>query len=153
MSVLQYYINSTKLYSAALLVAVILLLAPMFVSAQPTAPAGGSEPQSVGENLQQLGTGAGYDISKNKLTDYPLIVGLVISYFMALMGVIYLGLVVYAGSVWLMAHGNEDAVVKAKTIIRNATIGVILVVGSYAIVYFVLQALSSGGFNKNLEGF
>ena len=131
----------------------LLAVALVFFTSQTALAQTGSEPPSIGENLRQLGTAAQYDISRDDITDYPLIVGLIVNYFFALAGVIYLSLVIYAGSVWLMAHGNEEAVVKAKTIIRNATIGIILVVGAYAITYFVLQALSAGGVNQNFEGF
>ncbi|OGF41099.1 hypothetical protein A2477_00220 [Candidatus Falkowbacteria bacterium RIFOXYC2_FULL_47_12] len=133
----------------------VFAFSPFAVSAQSNSgsQAGGTEIQSLGGNLEQLGKAAQYDTSKNNITEFPKIVGLIISYFAQLLGVIYLGLVVYAGSLWMMAHGNDDQVVKAKTIIRNATIGMILFVGAYAIVYFVLAALSSGGFNSNLQGF
>jgi len=150
------FLYGKKIKNALAVSAILMFMfAPFTLAAQTNngSQTGGNDIPSLGGNLEQLGKAAQYDTSKSDISEFPKIVGLVISYFAQLLGVIYLGLVVYAGSVWLMAHGNDDQVVKAKTIIRNATIGMILFVGAYAIVYFVLAALSSGGFNENLQGF
>src|SRR3989338_5823773 len=101
------------IYVFALILAVCVLTLPALAWAQDI--------PSLGTNLENLGNAARYDTTQNSISDYPLIVGMIVKYFLYLVGVIYLGLMIYAGSIWMMAHGNEEAVVKSKTITRNAT--------------------------------
>jgi hypothetical protein len=61
------------------------------------------------------------------------IVGLVLSF----VGVIFLALMIYAGITWMTAAGNEQQVTKAKSLMINATIGIIVVFAAYAITSFI----------------
>lgn len=61
------------------------------------------------------------------------IVGVVLSF----VGVVFLALMIYAGISWMTAAGNEQQVTKAKTLMVNATIGIIIVFAAYAITSFI----------------
>lgn len=76
--------------------------------------------------------------------DYTLAsyIGLLIQALFGLLGVIFLILTVYAGILWMTAGGNTDNVKKAKQILGNATIGLILTLASYAISLFVIGLAS-----------
>ncbi len=69
------------------------------------------------------------------------IVGAVISIFLSFLGIIFLILIIYGGFVWMTSGGNEAKVLKAKKILTQAVIGLIIIVASYAITNFVLHAL------------
>jgi hypothetical protein len=69
------------------------------------------------------------------------IVGLVISGLLSLLGVIFLLLVIYGGTMWMMAEGKEERIEKAKTIIINSLFGLVIVLAAFAISFFVINAL------------
>jgi hypothetical protein len=45
----------------------------------------------------------------------------------------------------MTAGGNEEKVEKARKLLTRGVIGLIIIIGSYAIWYFVFDALVSGG--------
>ncbi|MEA3463467.1 MAG: pilin [Patescibacteria group bacterium] len=67
----------------------------------------------------------------------PEIIGKVISIILAFLGVLFLILMIYGGYIWMMARGNEQEVEKAKNIIKNALIGLVVVLSAWAITYFI----------------
>lgn len=71
----------------------------------------------------------------------PELIGLVIGILLGFVGVIFLGLMIYGGFTWMMARGNESEADKAKKIIEQSIIGLVIVLAAYAITYFVGQAL------------
>lgn len=71
----------------------------------------------------------------------PQIVGSVIGVFLGLLGVIFMILLVYGGYTWMTSYGNQEKVNKAKEVITSAIIGLIIVLGAYAISSFVINAL------------
>lgn len=48
---------------------------------------------------------------------------------------------IIGGVMWMTASGNEQHVEKAKSLITNAVIGMIIVFSAYAITYFVTNTL------------
>ncbi len=69
------------------------------------------------------------------------IVGSIIYPFLGLLGAVFVVLMIYAGFLYMTAQGNEDQVEKAKTIIKNAVIGVVIISLAYAITNFVILAM------------
>ncbi|MFH0857296.1 MAG: pilin [Candidatus Magasanikbacteria bacterium] len=69
------------------------------------------------------------------------LVGSIIQVLLSLVGSIFLILVFYAGYLWMTARGEESQVEKAKKIVMQATIGLILVVGAYSITSFVVPRI------------
>lgn len=65
------------------------------------------------------------------------VVGSVIGAVLSFVGVIFLVLMIYGGLLWMTAAGNDQNVTKAKDIIINSVIGLIIVVSAYAITVFV----------------
>lgn len=61
------------------------------------------------------------------------IVGLILSF----VGIIFLVLTIYAGLMWMTAMGNSAQVDKAKDLLINAFIGLIIVTIAYSITSFV----------------
>jgi len=87
---------------------------------------------------KEVAEGAGYDKTTSE-TSLSQTVGQVIKTVLGFVGVVFLALTVYAGFLWMTASGNEEMVTKATGIIKMATIGLIIVVSSYTITFFVLQ--------------
>jgi len=61
------------------------------------------------------------------------------------LGLIALVIVLYAGFMWMTSGGNEEKISKAKKILSAGVIGLIIILASYAITSFILQAAQGGG--------
>ncbi|OGY45748.1 MAG: hypothetical protein A2663_02905 [Candidatus Buchananbacteria bacterium RIFCSPHIGHO2_01_FULL_46_12] len=71
----------------------------------------------------------------------PATVGRIIGIALSILGVIFMAYIVYGGYLWMIARGNDEQVTKAKAIIRGSIIGIIIVLGAYAISAFVVSRL------------
>jgi len=67
-------------------------------------------------------------------------IGAIIGIALSLVGVVFLVLIVY-GFMWMTSAGEKTRVEKAIQIIRDATIGLIIVVAGYIITNFILGSL------------
>jgi len=90
------------------------------------------------EKLKTVATVEGPYSGDSVLSD---LIGLIISVALSLVGVIFLVLMIYSGYNWMTAQGEEEKVTKAKETITRAIIGLIVVIGSYAIWRFVFSRL------------
>lgn len=72
-------------------------------------------------------------------TSLARIIGLVVNTALSLLGVIFIVLMVLAGYNWMTASGNEQKVDEAKSTIKRAIIGLVIVLGSWAIWEFILR--------------
>jgi hypothetical protein len=52
---------------------------------------------------------------------------------LSLLGVLFMGLTIYAGVIWMTAEGNPAKIKLAQGILRVAIIGLIIVISSYVI--------------------
>ncbi len=105
-------------------------------------PAGAACDPSTGNSLDcltatNLGNGGAADAGQS----LPVLVGRIIRTLLGLLGIIFVVLMVYAGFLWMTARGESDPVDKAKDIIRNAIIGLVLIFLAYAITGFVVNAV------------
>ena len=98
-------------------------------------------------NSQAVAVAAGI----NGSTDLIGLIGRVIYIVLGFLGVVFLCLMLYAGFLYMTAQGDPKKVEAAKTTIRNAIIGMVLIASSFAIVTFVLNALN-GAASGNLGG-
>ncbi|MFA6522000.1 MAG: hypothetical protein WCT24_00150 [Patescibacteria group bacterium] len=92
--------------------------------------------------LTETGTGI-YGTNTTSMDIGTFIGTRIISPLLALLGVIFLVLVIYAGFMWMTAGGETAAVKKAKDILTNAVIGLVLVIIAYAATQFIITALTA----------
>jgi hypothetical protein len=86
--------------------------------------------------------GAGYNTSEEVAqTGVSTIVGYIVKTFLSLLGVIFICYIIYGGFLWLTAAGGEEKVTKAKNIIRDGIIGIIIILAATGIYFFVTQFL------------
>ena len=71
--------------------------------------------------------------------DLPTVLGRILGIALGLLGVVFLVLMLYAGFLWMTAGGNDEKVGKAKKLITQAIIGLILTVAAYAISGWVVD--------------
>ena len=88
--------------------------------------------------LRSVGVGGGY-AANTDITSFSQILGMAVKAALGLLGVIFIILMLYAGYNWMTAAGEEEKVTKAKDTIWRAIIGIIIVVGSYAIWNFIFN--------------
>ena len=72
------------------------------------------------------------------------IIGNVIGAGLTFVGVLFLVLMIYGGIIWMLARGNEQQSKKALDTIIAAVIGLIIVIGSYALTSFVFRSVEGG---------
>jgi len=70
-------------------------------------------------------------------------IGNLIKALLAATGIIFLVLTVYAGVLYMTAAGEPDKVKKAKSMLTSAVIGLVIIIGAYAISSYVITALST----------
>lgn len=104
------------------------------VSLPAANPAGG---------LQKIRQTAGFSAASEQPGAVPRLVGNVINVFLGILGTIFVVLMVYGGYKWMMAQGEEEEVTKAKDVIRQAIIGLMIILGAYAITAWVVRGLVS----------
>ncbi len=89
--------------------------------------------------LKTVARGADYNTSAS----IESVAGVAVKGFLSILGVIFLGLLIYGGYTWMTAQGNEEGVGTAKKIITAAVIGLIIIMASYAVTDFVLKNLET----------
>ncbi len=67
--------------------------------------------------------------------------GQIIGFVLSFVGVLFLILMIYAGLTWMTAGGNQEQVKKARSLMINAILGLIVVMGAYALTAFIGQQL------------
>ena len=90
--------------------------------------------------LDRLATNVGLATGEKART-LPEMIGLLIYGALSLVGVVFLIVVILAGLRWMTAESNEERIHEAKTQIVQGAIGLIVVLGSYAVTYFVFNVL------------
>lgn len=56
-------------------------------------------------------------------------------------GIIALGIVLYGGFVWMTSAGNEEKITKAKKILTNGVIGLVIIAMAFGITQYVINTL------------
>ena len=112
---------------------VTILLLPYFVFATTT----GTIPM---EKLNKVAPEAGYNAVDG--TTIAKFVGQLIGIFISVLGIIFITLIIVAGFKYFMARGDDSKVSEALESIRRAIIGLIIILGSYAIWKFIFDQLS-----------
>lgn len=78
-----------------------------------------------------------------KETDINFLASDIVQLVLSVLGVLFVVFMIYAGYLWLTAAGNEQRVSRAKTIIFQSILGLVIVIGAYAISYFVIYVFKS----------
>ena len=92
---------------------------------------------AVDTGLSETAASAGLDTTRG----LPQIAGTIIGYLLSLLGIVFLGLIIYGGVLWMTARGETKQVESAKSLIINAVIGLVIVIAAYSITYFVIQGI------------
>ena len=89
-------------------------------------------------------------------TDPRIIIARIINIALLFLGVIAVGLIIYAGFLWMTSGGNEDKIDKAKNTLKNAIIGLVIILSAWGIVSFIMSRLlgatGNGGFFNGDSG-
>ncbi len=89
--------------------------------------------QSTSQGLQAVG-----DVVNLPSTDPRIIIVRIINAALGLLGLIFLSLMLYAGFLWMTSGGNQEKIGKAQTTIRNALIGLIIILMSWAFTRYII---------------
>lgn len=90
----------------------------------------------------------GYKVSKEQLaanSDLPTIIGRIIGTGLAFLGVVFFVLILYAGLGWILSMGKEEKIKEAKDMIVAAILGLIVVLGAYAITKLIPMIFQGTG--------
>lgn len=73
--------------------------------------------------------------------DIRVITADIIKAVLDVLGIILVGLIIYAGYKWMTAGGNEEPIREAKSLLLAAVIGLIIVLAAWGITNFVISNL------------
>gem|GEM_PF-250342 len=93
--------------------------------------------QSV-DNVAAVGVESGLTGSN----DLYVIIGRIIYAFLSVLGLVFLGYLLYAGYLWMTAGEGAEKPEQARRMIQNAIIGLVIVASAFAITAFILSRLT-----------
>lgn len=79
-----------------------------------------------------------------KTNDIRVLIGRVINASLGIVGAIALLMFVIGGYYWLVSGGSAKQIEKGRNTLVWASIGLVVVFGSYILVGYILQALTKG---------
>ena len=117
---------------------IFILTAVVFSSFLLFSGASADIASDVGSQLGAAGGEEGAGVSGS--ARHPgFIVAQIIRVTLELLGIIFFGLTIYAGYLWMTAAGNDEQVSKAKSLLYQATVGLIIILSSYSITIFATK--------------
>lgn len=114
---------------------VVALAAVFGLMANPAWAASDSTGLSTAASSAKLPTTSGGDVYK--------LVGNLIKAALGIVGIVFFVLMLYAGFIWMTAQGKADQIARAKSMIIQAIIGLVIIFGAYTITNFVVNTLVS----------
>jgi hypothetical protein len=103
--------------------------------------------QAVGDALNGLDTTAAeVNAFKSTTPDASFIqtrAGVIIGTVLSFVGVLFLIMMIYAGIMWMTAQGNDQQITKAKSLLINSIIGLVIIFAAYAITAFIGNFVSN----------
>jgi len=116
-----------------LILAVVIFLLPNFIFAQS-----GADNTVWGGQQGNISNAIGLSN-----TDVRIVIARIIRIFLGFLGILAVLIVIYAGWLWMTSGGSQDQIDKAKDILKNAIIGLIIILLSWSLATFVLNMLYS----------
>lgn len=117
--------------------ALLFISAPIFILSKATAAQGFDFKKATG--LDYSADKAGFQTGSGA-TSVDSLISQGILVFLGLVGIIFLGFMIYAGIMWMIAQGNEDKVNRAKDTLLNALVGFIIALSAYALSYLIITS-------------
>ncbi len=77
-----------------------------------------------------------------KNTDPKIIIANIINVLLGVLGLVAVSLIIYGGFIYMTSKGEDAGIKKAKSIIKNAVIGLAIIILSFSIVSFIISKLS-----------
>jgi hypothetical protein len=107
---------------------------------------------SLAQNANNLGVNdlANSGLGTNDLRD---IITNLVNVVLGVLGILVVLIIFYGGWIWMTSQGDAEKIDKAKKILVNAVIGLVIILSSYAIARFIIfQIYGSTGGNGNGNG-
>lgn len=118
-----------------LLVGGMLITFTQTSAVQPTLVTGDNVTTTLGSVTGQAATLGGSD------TNVFETVGKVINVALSLLGIVFFGMVLYAGWLWMTSGGESEKAKAAQKLILNGVIGILIILSAAAISNFVISNL------------
>ena len=98
--------------------------------------------------LKRSSAGAGFGETEPTSDTFAQSLGMLLGLLLGFLGVIFMGLALYGGWMWMSARGNTERVDKAKKIITEAITGLVVIMAAYAISRYVVGAIATATKHK-----
>jgi hypothetical protein len=88
-------------------------------------------------------------------TDLLQIIGRIINIGLGFLGILFLGITLYAGYLWMTSDGKGAGVEEAQKRLKNGVIGLLIIASSFAISNFImglLEGAATGGGGSSVTG-
>jgi cbb3-type cytochrome oxidase subunit 3 len=128
--------SASKIFKTFILSGLFLFF--VFINISAVLAAG--ETQKTIDGLKQTAT-EGYGAEPQSIDFYDR-AGSILGIALSFIGIIFLGIMIYAGFMWMLARGNQQEADKAKELIQQAVIGLAIVLSAYVITKFVGEILA-----------
>lgn len=117
----------------------LFLLFAFFIipSIIPAQAATTNSPNGLLNRLTNVASQGGFQTNESAST--PVIIGTIIGAFLGFLGITFIIILIIAGFGWMRARGNEEEIRKAIDSIREAVIGLVIAMASYAIWNFIFK--------------
>lgn len=122
---MKRFFTTKRILALALLLGTLPLMGALVVHAQTSPDLGIDYAQSIG-----LST-----------TDVRTTIGNIIKTFLSLIGITAVGIIMYAGWLWMTAGGDAEKVAKAQKTLTYAGVGLVVIMSAYAITAFIFRSL------------
>jgi len=70
--------------------------------------------------------------------DIRIVATKIIQWALGFLALIFLVLIIFAGFQWMTSGGNDEGVKKAKSLMKNAVIGLIIILAAWSLSYYLL---------------
>lgn len=127
-------LNGAKKRSIVVLLFVVVAM--LFFFGLKSVPAFAQAPQN-----PEFGFEYAKDVSILGTQDIRITIFKLINVFLGIVGIVFLGFIIYGGYIFMMSRGDANEIERGKRILRNAIIGLIIIFSALALVQFILQQL------------